>query len=409
MLVTGCPQNMPLSETAIRALKSGTKVRRVADERGLYLELSVSGAKLWRFKYRFEGREKRLAIGAYPEVGLRLARDRREEARSQLAQGIDPGAAKRAQKMAGAEGLSASFEVVAREFHAKQSSGWSTTHSTRWLGRMKLDLFPSIGARPIASITAPDLLAVLRRVEPRALETAHRLLEQSGQVFRYAIATGRGARDLSADLRGALQTARVQHLAAATDPLTFAKVLRAIHGFHATAVVSTALRLAPLVFVRPGELRHAKWADVDLDAAEWRLISSKTKQPLIVPLSTQAVKLLRELEPLTTSSVYVFPGARSRKRPMSDNALLYALRSMEIGQDTMTIHGFRAVARTLLDEVLHFRVDLIEHQLAHAVRDPNGRAYNRTSFLEERRGMMQRWSNYCDELRTGVIAFPKRA
>ena len=203
MLASGAPK-MPLSETAIRALKSSDKVRRVSDERGLYLELAVSGAKLWRFKYRFDRREKRLALGAYPEVGLRLARDQREEARALLARGVDPGEAKCAAKMAKSEQGTHSFEAIAREFHAKQKGVWSDVHCTGWLGRMKLDLFPVLGSRPITSITAVDLLQVLRRVEPRALETAHRLLKQSGQVFRYAIATGRGERDISADLRGAL-------------------------------------------------------------------------------------------------------------------------------------------------------------------------------------------------------------
>ncbi len=400
---------MPLTETAIRALKPAATPRRVADERGLYLEVAVTGAKLWRLKYRVAGREKRLALGIYPDTGLRAARDLRDEARSMLARGVDPGAVKRARKASAARNSTNTFEALAREFHGQKHAVWSPTHHNRWIGRMAYDLFPVIGTRPIADITAPDLLQVLRRVEPRALETAHRLLEQSGQVFRYAIATGRASRDISADLRGALQTARGTHLAAPTQPEQFATVLRAIHTYHASAVVSAALRIAPLIFVRPGELRHAEWSSVDLDHAEWRLVSSKTRQPLIVPLSRQVMAELETLHPLTSHARFVFPSARGKGRPMSDNALLVALRSMEIGKEMTTVHGFRAVARTLLDEVLGFRVDIIEHQLAHAVRDANGRAYNRTTFLAERKGMMQRWSDYCDELRMGVIALPRRA
>ncbi len=400
---------MPLTEAAIRALKPAGKPRRVADERGLYLEVSVTGSKLWRYKYRFEGREKRLALGTYPDVGLRLARDRREEARSTLARGIDPGAVRRAEKASMQSRRGASFEAIAREFHAKQKDTWSPTHYNRWLGRMAYDLFPVIGSHPITSITAPELLQVLRRVEPRALETAHRLLEQSGQVFRYAIATGRASRDLSSDLRGALQTARVQHLAAPTEPAQFRTVLRAIHSYHASATVSAALRLAPLLFVRPGELRHARKADTDLDAAEWRFVSSKTHQQHIVPLSTQAVTILRDLQPFTGGSEFWFRSIRSRTRPISDSTLLVALRSIGIGKEVTTVHGFRAVARTILDEVLGFRPDIIEHQLAHAVRDANGRAYNRTTFLPERRVMMQRWSDYCDELRSGAVALKRQA
>ncbi len=400
---------MPLSEAAIRALKSTGKARRYADERGLYLEVSPSGAKLWRFKYRFEGREKRLALGIYPDVGLRDARDRREKARSELARGIDPGAVIKAQKQATGERKVNAFEVVAREFLARQTTVWVPGYTRTWQSRMERDVFPFLGARPLDSITAPDLLELLRRVERRAVETAHRILVHCGQVFRYGIATSRCTRDISADLRGALQPVRPKHLPAITDPNGFGKLLRSIHDYHATPAVSTALRLAPLVFVRPGELRQAKWADIDLERAEWSFVASKTRQPLIVPLSLQAVALLRELHPVTGTgkdAIYVFPGARSRKRPMSDAALLVALRAMEIPAEQMTVHGFRAAARTLLDEQLRYRPDLVEHQLAHAVRDPNGRAYNRTSYLEERREMMQRWADYCDKLRQPAVAQP---
>jgi integrase len=268
------------------------------------------------------------------------------------------------------------------------------------VARFQRDLFPWLGGRPIADITAQELLVTVQRIEGRgALETAHRALHNCGQVFRYAVATGRAQRDPSGDLRGALQPVKEQHLAAITDPKRVGELLRAICDYHGRLTVRCALRLAPLVFVRPGELRSAQWADIELDAGEWRFIASKTKAPHIVPLSTQAINILRELQPLTGRGRYVFPSDRSSQRPMSDNAILAALRRMGIEKDEMSGHGFRAMARTILDEVLGFRPDWIEHQLAHAVRDPNGRAYNRTAHLPERRKMMQEWADYLDELK----------
>jgi integrase len=258
-------------------------------------------------------------------------------------------------------------------------------------------------------VNAPTLLAVVRKIEARgALETAHRALGNCGQVFRYAVATGRAERDPTGDLRGALPPVKGEHFAAITEPKRVAELLRAIDGYQGSKVVHVALRLAPMVFVRPGELRRAAWADIDLDAAEWRYTVSKTNTPHIVPLSTQAVAILRELHGLTSSSAFVLPGARSWKRPMSDNAINVALRSMGIGKDEMSGHGFRATARTILDEVLGVRPDLIEHQLAHAVRDPNGRAYNRTAHLPERRKMMQQWADYLDKLKAGADVIPLR-
>jgi integrase len=262
------------------------------------------------------------------------------------------------------------------------------------------DLFPWIGKRPISDITAPELLAVVRRIEERgALETAHRALSKCGEVFRYAIATGRHDRDLSRDLKGALPPVEGKHLAATTEPVKLAPILIAMDGYQGTLPVICALRLAPLVFVRPGELRKAEWKDFDLDAAEWRFMVTKTKTQLIVPLSRQAVAILRQLQPLTGGGRYAFPGARTSKRPMSNNAILAALRRMGIGKEEMSGHGFRAVARTILDEVLGVRPDFIDHQLAHVVRDQNGRAYNRTAHLAERRAMMQQWSDYLDGLK----------
>lgn len=394
---------MPLTDTAIRNTKPSDKATKLYDGRGMYLEISPAGGKWWRLKYRFDGKEKRLSLGVYPDVGLKEARDRRDEARKQLSNGIDPSENRKAQKMARADRAANSFEAVAREWYAKYSSTWVTNHGDRILRRFERDIFPWIGGSPIAEITPPELLAVVRRIESRgALETAHRALGNCGQVMRYAVATGRCERDPSGDLRGALPPVKGGHFSATTDPKRVAEILRAMDGYHGTLTVSCALRLAPLVFVRPGELRRAEWADIDLDLAEWRYTVTKTNTPHIVPLSKQAVAILRELHPLTGTGRFVFPGARSNGRPMSDNAILAAMRRMGIGKEEMSGHGFRAMARTILDEVLGFRPDIIEHQLAHAVRDPNGRAYNRTSHLSERRLMMQKWADYLDKLKAGA-------
>jgi integrase len=297
--------------------------------------------------------------------------------------------------------------VVAREWFAKYSATWAANHGDRIIRRFERDIFPWIGGRPIAEVTAPELLAVVRRIENRgALETAHRALGNCGQVFRYGVATGRAMRDPCGDLRGALAPVKGEHFAATTEPKRVAELLRAMDGYEGTLTVRCALRLAPLVFVRPGELRKAEWADIDLDAAEWRYTVTKTSTPHIVPLSRQAVEILHELNPLTGRGRFVFPGARSNGRPMSDNAILAAMRRMGVGKDEMSGHGFRAVARTILDEVLGVRPDYIEHQLAHAVRDPNGRAYNRTAHLPERRKMMQQWADYLDKLKGGAETIP---
>jgi len=298
---------------------------------------------------------------------------------------------------------------VSREWFAKYSATWASSHSDRIIRRLERDVFPWIGARPIAEIVAPEILTVLRRIEARgAPETAHRALSNCGQVFRYAVASGRAARDPSGDLRGALSRVKKSHFAAKTDPKEVAEILRALDGYEGTLTVRCALRLAPLVFVRPGELRRAEWADIDLEGKQWRFTVTKTNTPHIVPLSRQAMEILRELYPLTGSGRFVFPGARSNVRPMSDNAILAAMRRSGIDKDEMSGHGFRAVARTILDEVLGVRPDYIEHQLAHAVRDPNGRAYNRTAHLPERRKMMQQWADYLDKLKAGAEVIPIR-
>jgi integrase len=398
---------MPLTNTKIRNAKPGDKTIKLYDERGLYMELSPNGGKWWRLKYRYNGKEKRLSLGVYPDISLKDARDRRDDARKLLANGTDPSANRKAQKEA--KGGGNCFEAVAREWYAKHSANWTADHGNRIIRRLERDVFPWIGAKPIANITAPELLSVIQRIEKRgALETAHRALGNCGQVFRYAIATGRAERDPSGDLRGALPPAKGEHFAAITEPKQVAEILRAIDGYEGSLTVRCALRLAPLVFVRPGELRKAKWADIDLNKAEWRYMVTKTDTQHIVPLSRQAVEILKELQPLTGNGRYVFPGARSKERPMSDNAILAAMRRMGIGKEEMSGHGFRAMARTILDEVLGVRPDFIEHQLAHAVRDPNGRSYNRTAHLSERKKMMQQWADYLDKLKTVMEVKPLR-
>ncbi len=391
---------MPLTVTAVRKLKPKEKTKRYFDGGGLYLEVSPSGGKWWRFKYRFNGKEKRVSLGVHPDVSLADAREKRDEARKLIAKDIDPSEHRKTHKAQKTERAANSFEAVTREWFTKHSPGWAINHANRIIRRFERDLFPWLGDKPIADITAPVLLEVIQRIEQRgAIETAHRALQNCGQVFRYAIATQRAERDPSHDLRGALTPVKGKHFASITDPKHIGELLRAIESYEGTLTVRCALRLAPLVFVRPGELRHAKWEDIDLDTAEWRYTVSKTNTQHIVPLSKQAITILNELRPLTGNGQYVFPGARSTQRPMSDNAILAALRRMGINKEEMTGHGFRAMARTILDEALGFRPDYIEHQLAHSVRDPNGRAYNRTAHLIERKKMMQAWADYLDQLK----------
>ena len=344
-----------------------------------------------------------------PDVSLKAARDKRDEARKMLAAKIDPAEHRRALKTAGADRNANSFEVVAKEWFAKYSPGWVKGHADKIIRRFERDVFPWIGKRPIAELTSADVLNVLRRIEKRgAVDTTHRAYQNCAQVFRYAIATSRMAVDPSAALKGALASPTEKHLAAITDPKAVSGLIRAIDGYDGEPVTKAALNLAPLVFVRPGELRGAEWTEFDLDRAEWNIPAHrmKTREPHLVPLSKQAVAILRELHRLTGSNRYVFPGARTNGRPMSENAVNAALRRMGFAKDEMTGHGFRAMARTILDEVLHIRPDYIEHQLAHAVRDPNGRAYNRTAHLAARRRMMQEWADYLDALAQGAKILP---
>jgi integrase len=407
---------MPLTDAAIRAAKPRAKAVRLFDGGGLYLEIAPSGGRWWRLKYRFGGKEKRVSLGVYPAVplagrkdkqtGLWIdgARDRRDRARQLLAKGIDPSDHRKALKSAQEDRVANSFELVAREWFAKFAPQWAPTHGDKNLRRLERDIFPWLGARPIGDVTAPDLLTAMRRIEGRGVgEAAHRARQICGQVFRYAIATGRVERDPTADLRGALAPVRGRHLAAMTDPKAIGGLLRAIDAYEGYLVTKSALRLAPLVFVRPGELRGAEWAEIDLERAEWNIAAERMKMRVahLVPLARQAIEILTELRPLTGGGRYVFPCARTTGRPMSSNAILAALRRMGFPKEQMSGHGFRALARTVLDEVLGVRPDFIEHQLAHAVRDPLGRAYNRTSHLPERRAMMQQWADYLDNLRDG--------
>lgn len=392
---------MPLSDVAVRKSKPADKIQRLFDGGGLYLEVTPAGGRLWRQKYRFAGKEKRLAHGTYPEVSLVEARERRDAARKLLAAGVDPGEHRKAEKAAGLERAGNSFEVVAREWLGKRD--WVDTYKVKITAWLNNDVFPYIGSRPVAELSAPEFLRVARRIEERgAIESAHRIMQNCGQVMRYAIATGRSDRNPVADLKGALASPPEKHHAAITDIAQLGGLLRAIHGYSGSMVARQALKLAPLTFVRPGELRKAVWSEFDLEAAEWNIPAErmKTRQPHLVPLSTQAVEILTELKDLTGNRRYVFPGMRDPKRPMSENTVNAALRRMGFDKNTMTGHGFRATARTILDETLGFRPDFIEHQLAHAVKDPNGRAYNRTAHLAERRKMMQGWADYLDNLRT---------
>ncbi len=400
---------MRLTDTALRNAKPKEKRYKLFDGRGLYLEVSPQGGKWWRLKYRFGGKEKRISLGVYPEVSLKDARSRRDDARKLLANNVDPGEHRKAVKRVERAVTEDTFEAVAREWFAKYKPTWVPSHAERIIRRLERDLFPAIGTRPTREINAPELLTALRRIEERgALDTAHRALQNCGQVFRYAIATGRADRNPAADLRGALPPPQGSHFAAITDPKEIGALLRAIDDYEGFYSVRYALKLAPLVFVRPGELRLAEWTEIDLDKAEWNLPAArmKLKEPHLVPLSLQAVEILRELHALTGERQYLFPGGRTHLRPMSNNALLAALRRMGYTKEEMTPHGFRAMARTVLDEVLGCRPDIIEHQLAHAVKDPLGRAYNRTKHLPERRKMMQEWADYLDKLKAGGVVVP---
>jgi integrase len=400
---------MALTDLQVKKAQAKDKTYKLVDGLGLYLQVTKNGGKWWRFKYLFEGKEKLLSFGVYPDITLAEARNRRQDARTLVAKGINPSADRKVVKEAKAERSANSFEMIAKEWHAHQVSNkaWSAEHAATIMTRLEKDVFPWIGSNPIVEVTAKEIKAILDRVRSRGvIETARRVRTIMGQIYTYAIATDRANFDISAGFRSYLPaTSKTRkHMASVTDPKELAPLLRAMDSYQGGFVAQCALRLLPMLFVRPGELRHMEWAEIDLEAAEWNIPGEKMKmgQPHLVPLSLQAIAVLTEIKPLTGHGKYVFPSTRSFFRCMSDNTINASFRRMGFDSQTIVGHGFRATARTILDEVLGFRPDLIEHQLAHAVRDPNGRAYNRTAFLPQRKEMMQTWSDYLDGLKIGI-------
>lgn len=392
---------MALTDSKIRQLKAGEKDAKISDEKGLYLLIKPTGAKLWRVKYRFAGKEKLLALGSYPEISLKVAREKRDSARSQLANGIDPSELRKVNKLRAKEASANSFEAIANEWYAKQRPTWAATTANKRRAQLDKDLIPYLGARPVSELETVDLLACLRRIEQRgAIETAHNARQVLNQIFRYAKQTARTKHNPATDLAGAITTKKATHRAAITDPAEFGQLLAKIDAYKGSHIVRTLLALVPLLFQRPGELLAMEWNEIDFENATWSIPSSKMKMKSahIVPLSTQAIALLKDLEPLTGNGRYVFPSQRSKGKHASENTINKALKNL--GYDTSTqhcAHGFRASARTMLDEQLGFKLEWIEHQLAHAVKDALGRAYNRTTHLKQRQEMMQEWADYLDE------------
>ena len=402
---------MALTDTFVKQVKSiKPSGDKHTDGGGMYLLVKPVG-KYWRLDYRYLGKRKTLALGTYPEVSLAKARQRREKARELLADGIDAGQSKREEKQAKFIAAGNTFESVARSWLAKTDAKRAPATRVKVTTWLENDVFPFLGTKPIATIQPRDVLLTVRKVEERgAIESAHRVKQICGQVFRFAVAESLVDRDVTADLKGALAEAIRGHYAAITEPKEVGALMRAIFGYLGHPYVTAALKLSPLVFQRPGELRQAEWAEFNLDAAEWRIPGPKMKMKSdhLVPLSRQAVAILRDLHTLTGHGKHVFPGMRRGANCLSDGTVRMALRRMGIPKETMSAHGFRAMARTIGDEVLGFRVDLIEHQLSHAVKDPNGRAYNRTAHLPARREMMQQWADYLDTLRVGAEVIPLR-
>ena len=391
-----------MQDVKVRNAKPKERAYKLHDARGLYIIVTPSGGKWWRLKYRFAGKEKTISLGIYPEVSLAQAREKRDGARKLLASGIDPSAERQAKKAA-MKADRDSFEAMALAWFEKFSPRWVPAHTETVIHRLEADVFPWIGAKPIAEVTAVQLLEVLRRIEARgAVSTAHRIKQIIGQVFRYAIATGSASRDPSADLRGALAPERERHFGAITKPSDVVGLMRAIAGYQGSFIVRCALRFTALTFARPGEIRKAEWSEIDFDNALWRIAAErmKMKREHLVPLSRQTIEVLRELHRLTGSGLYLFPG-RTAARPMSENAIGAALRYMGYERGTMTAHGFRSMASTLLNEQGWGR-DAIERQLAHAERDGVRDAYNRAEYLAERQRMMQAWADYLEQLTASV-------
>ena len=406
---------MALTDTTIRKAKGTEKPYKLSDEKGLHLLVNPNGAKLWRVSYRFDGKQKTLALGAYPDVSLANAREKRDEARKLLANEQDPGEVKKAQKAGRLIRSANSFEVVARRWHGKGNAKWSDSYSKKVIQMLERDVFPWIGGKAIADLEAPEFLTVARRLEARGIvDTAHRAMQLCGQIMRFAVAEGTANRNPVSDLRGAIQSVKGVHMASVTDPVRVGEILRMFDGFKGSYQVMQALKLAPLVFTRPGELRQARWADIDLDKALWTIPGERMKmgETHIIPLSTQAVAILRDMEPFSGHLEHVFPGGRDPKRPMSDAAINAAMRRLGIDTQTeLTGHGFRAMARTILHEQLNYPPEVIEVQLAHKAPGPLGAAYARAKFIKQRKEMMQKWSDYLDKIKKGaeVIPFEKAA
>ncbi|AFY62393.1 Integrase [Synechococcus sp. PCC 6312] len=392
---------MKLTDIQIKAIKTTEKTIRLWDGEGLYLEIRPPCSKGWRFKYRFQGKEKRISLGAYPKVSLKEARKRLDEVKRLLADEKDPSNERQSQKRLTAFNAANTFETVAREWWETMSSGWTVSHAKDVLHNLEVDIFPFIGHRPIGEIEAPELLAVLQRVVARGVvETAHRELGNCRRVFGYALATGRASRNPGEDLRGALPPKQqANHFPAITKLDDVGWLVRLIDGYWGTFVICSAFKLAPLFFVRPGELRSAMWEEINFEAKEWRYLSTQRNVDHIVPLCNQAITILQELHLVTGHGTYLFPNRRDKERPMSHGSLSEALKALGISGEEHTWHGFRTTGRTILEEVLHYPPGIIELQLTHCIRDPLGRAYNRTTFLPERREMMQAWADYLDKLK----------
>jgi integrase len=395
------------------------KQARFADSGGMYLQVSPAGSKRWFLKYRIAGVEKQMALGRYPEVTLTAARKAREAAKLQKSEGKDPLQARKVEKLKALNPAGETFKATALEWYGMKLDSWSSHYAIREKRNLEKDLFPYFAARNIGEIEPIELLAAVRQVEERgALDVAHRVLTTAGQVWRYAVATGRATRDISADIKGALKPHHGKHFAAITDPAKLGAMIRVIRSYQGGPIVRAALQLAPLLFQRPGELRAAAWSEFDLDAALWTIPAARMKRsvegkkngdPHLVPLPTQAVEILRKLQPITGQGVLLFHGERSHDRPISDNTLRAALLTLGYGPDIQSVHGFRATARTLLAEELNIDPLVIEAQLAHAVKDANGRAYNRTQYLKHRTMMMQQWADYLDKLARGAEVIPFKA
>ena len=393
-----------LSATGVKNALPAEKSYKLADGGGLYLLVTTAGGKYWRYDYRFAGARKTLALGAYPDTSLKNAREQHAGARQMLADTIDPSAQKKLQKLHADIDAGNTFTAVADEWRAMHLVEKSDSYRLRSERILFNDLYPAIGFRPVKEISSVEVLAALRKIENRTVDIAHRARQLTGLIFRYAIATGRADRDPTVDLKGALKSRKVNHHAAITDPRGVGMLLRDMEGYEGRPVVKAALELSVLLFQRPGEIRKMKWEEINWSGNRWEIPAEKMKMARdhIVPLSRQAITALKRIEPITGRFPYVFPNERSRTRPMSDNGIRTALRTLGCSNEDMTPHGFRAMARTLLDEELRIRPDWIEQQLAHRVSDPLGRAYNRTAFIEERTNMMQVWADYLDDLRDGV-------